>query len=293
VNTTHSILQSAIRQLSCILHSSPRLEAELLLSHVLQKPRSYFTAWPKQILTVTEINSFSTLLQRRLQGEPIAYILGTWDFWNVSLQVTSDVLIPRPETEILVELVLATGDQYYQHMNCVPKMVDLGTGSGAIAAAIKVNRPSWQIYATDVSLKSLSVAQANFQRLGVSIPTFCGNWYEALPQSLHFDMIVSNPPYVAECDPHLQQGDVQQEPKLALVSGVNGTDALRILCNEAVNWLQFNGAIFLEHGYNQGNVVRTFLRDTGMQRVQTWRDLAGHERITRGIKTNENCYFVS
>lgn len=281
--TLNTILNTAILQLTAVSPASSRLEAELLLCHVLNRPRSYLLTWPSQKLTVAQIETYSVLIQRRIQGEPIAYILGEWSFYTINLYINKDVLIPRPETELLVELALTMGDEYYQRTNLLPMVIDIGTGSGAIAAAIGHQRLTWQIYATDLSLSALSVANINFQRLGLSIPTYGGDWYEALPLTLKFNLILSNPPYLAENDPHLLQGDLVQEPKTALVSGHDGLDAIRKLCSGALDWLQPDGAILLEHGYNQGKSVRTLLHNIGMKQVQTWNDLAGHERVTGGM----------
>lgn len=278
----HTVLHKAILQLASIPHASPRLEAELLLSYALNKPRSFILAWPEYLLTEEQNFTFINLFQRRLNGEPIAYIFEEWEFWNLTLRVTKDVLIPRPETELLVELAIAAGDKCFPDIVTVLEMADLGTGSGAIAAAIAQERPAWKICATDFSAAALAVAATNFQRLNLPITTYLSFWYNALPSTLRFHLIVSNPPYIAEADPHLYQGDLLTEPQCALVAGPKGLDALQILCNGAVARLNPGGIILLEHGYNQGQAVRALLQQSGIKNVYTWRDLAGHERVTTG-----------
>lgn len=278
----YTALNMAILHLKALPQASPRLEAELLISCTLNKPRSFIIAWPKYKLNSIQYSTFTNLLQRRLNGEPIAYILGEWEFWNLTLQITPSVLIPRPETELLVELALAVGDRCFSNISKPLEVADLGTGSGAIAAAIARERPLWTIHATDFSAAALAVARANFQSLNLPISTYLGFWYNPLPTTLRLDLIISNPPYIAACDPHLYNSDLVKEPQCALVAGTDGLDALRILCNEAVMKLNPHGVILLEHGYNQGYAVRNLLRHAGMKYVHTWVDFAGHERVTGG-----------
>ncbi|KOR29686.1 hypothetical protein TI04_08030 [Achromatium sp. WMS2] len=276
-------LELAATTLAGIPGINPRLEAEVLLCRVVYKPRSYLVAWPDYVLTPNQEVDYSSLIQRRLLGEPLAYIVQYRDFWDLKLQITKDVLIPRPDTELLVELALSLGVKGSQtNPNRTLLVADLGTGSGAIAAAIAKHQPFWTVHATDISDTALNVAKNNFRTLNLRITTHLGSWYQALPYNLIFDLIVSNPPYIAVNDPHLTQGDLPYEPRQALVAGADGLDALRVLINNAINYLQPTGMVLLEHGYNQAPAVRSLMRSAGLQNICTWRDLAGHERVTGG-----------
>jgi release factor glutamine methyltransferase len=277
-------LGAAVPAIAALPHASPRREAEWLLCAVLDRPCSYLAAWPEQMLTPVQQATFERLLQRRLAGEPVAYLLGQQGFWSLTLQVTPAVLIPRPETELLVELALAEGDrQLAAPLGKRPLTVaDLGTGSGAIAAALAHERPTWHLYATDLSAAALAVAMANFRRLNLPVQTYLGPWYAALPPALRLDIIVSNPPYIQDDDRHLQQGDLIWEPTTALMGGADGLESLRTLCVGAVAHLRPGGAILLEHGYDQGETTRILLEQAGFQGVRTWCDLAGHERVSGG-----------
>lgn len=274
---------TAAQALAKLPHANPRLEAELLLCKVLARSRSFLAAWPEWPLTAAQQATFTELLQRRLAGEPIAYLLGNKEFWSLVVQVTPAVLIPRPETELLVELALALGDRKQSDGSDRPCIVaDLGTGSGVIAAALARERPRWSLYATDCSAAALTVAEANFHHLGLPVRTYRGTWYGALAQDLLFDLIISNPPYIPTGDPHLGQGDLPWEPRTALAAGADGLDALRILCAGAPQHLHNDGSILLEHGWDQGAAVRDLLRQAGFRAVRTWRDLAGQERVSGG-----------
>jgi release factor glutamine methyltransferase len=271
-------LQSASRRLTTLPDSAPDLEAEILLTSALNKPRSHLHAWPDKALTPEENSSFQTLVTRRLNGEPIAYILGFREFWSLELQVTPDTLIPRPETEVLVEkaLDLIPEDQPFH-------IADLGTGSGAIAAAIASERPNCHIVATDSSNPALAVAQANFKRLGLrNVSCRHGEWYQALTADMSFDIILSNPPYIPSSDPHLGRGDLLREPQHALVSGLDGLDAIRHIIKTAHQNLKHKGWLILEHGFDQGIKVRSLLEENGYDNVVTHTDLAGLERLSIG-----------
>jgi release factor glutamine methyltransferase len=263
---------------SLISHSdSPTLDAELLLASVLKISRAALIARSEQLLTAEQQKTFDVLIARRQQGEPIAYLLGHREFWSLDLIVTSDTLIPRPETELLVEKVLALLPADFPQ-----KIADLGTGSGAIALAIAHERPHWSLYATDQSAAALAVAKQNAERLNISnVNFFCGDWFRALPHQ-QFNAIISNPPYIATNDPHLQKADLRFEPKSALVSGDDGLSDIRQLIAEAKNYLQKGGWLFLEHGFDQAVHVREQLQAAGYQDVQTDFDLAGHPRVTLG-----------
>ena len=282
----HAALSHAAQALATLPHSEPKLEAELLLVEVLGKPRSYLFTWPDRELTPGQEQTFDGLLGRRLAGEPIAYILGHREFWSLDLLVTPDVLIPRPETELLVELALAAFPP--QHFISV---ADLGTGSGAVAAAIAHERPSWSVWATDASAAALTLAKKNFHRCGLNrIEARQGIWCEALPRQLRFELIVSNPPYVREQDPHLNQGDLPREPRSALASGSDGLDDIRRIIAQAPDHLRKGGLLLLEHGFDQAEQVRALLQRAGFSDVGTHRDLAGLDRVSTGRLEEEPQY---
>ncbi len=276
--TVSQALRQAANQLSCLPDSDPRLEAEVLLASVLGKPRTYLFTWPERELTVAQHVQLDELIERRLRGEPIAYLTGRREFWSLELAITPATLIPRPETELLVEQALELIPIYAEW-----RIADLGTGSGAIAAALASARPGCSITATDASADALTVAKKNFRKLGFgNITTACGIWYTALAREERFDLIVSNPPYVAEDDPHLQQGDLPHEPRNALAAGPDGLDDLRQIVAEAPRHLAPGGWLLVEHGYEQGAEVRRLLQATGFMEIATHRDLAGLERVSAG-----------
>jgi len=249
-----------------------RLDAELLLAHVLDVPRPAIIARDDRVLTPEELGDFERLLARRVAGEPLAYLTGEKEFWSLALKVTPDVLVPRPETELLVEWAL----ELLPARESV-RVLDLGTGSGAIALALARERPAARVVATDVSGAALAVARSNADRHGITNVTFMeGSWFAASPAA---DLIVSNPPYVAERDPHLD--DLRFEPRLALTSG-DGLDAIRAIVQGAAHHLNPRGWLVLEHGAAQGAAVRELLARAGFAAVETRRDLAGLERVTGG-----------
>lgn len=252
-------------------------EVEVLLGHALGKGRAWLYAHADDALAADGALQFHALLMRRASGEPLAYIVGRREFWSLELAVTRDVLIPRPETELLVELALQRVPQ-----NIQVDIADLGTGSGAIALAIARERPRARVLATDASTAALAVARANAARLRIGNVEFAlGNWYEALG-GRRVDGIVSNPPYIAESDTHLQQGDLRFEPRAALASGVDGLDAIRSIVDSAPAHLQPGGWLLLEHGFGQGAAVRELLERRGFQDVSTAADLEGRERVSGG-----------
>ncbi len=271
-------LALAIEKLTGIPDSIPRLEAEVLLASLLDKPRTYLVAWPEMSLSKEQALSFQTMIERRAAKEPIAYITGRREFWSLDLEVTPDTLIPRPETETLVERAL-------EHIpETKPmKIADLGTGSGAIAAAIASERPMCDIIATDCSHSTIQVAQRNFRRLGLhNIKTSMGEWCSALPTGRKFDIIVSNPPYIADGDGHLAHNGLPWEPQRALRSGNDGLDDLTRIIKETPRHISSNGWLFLEHGFDQGGRVRTLLKEAGFSTIHTSQDLAGHDRVSIG-----------
>jgi release factor glutamine methyltransferase len=259
---------------------SARLEVRYLLLHVLQKPRAWLLAHPEQSLTETQLADYRKLLQRRLQGEPVAYLLGEREFFGLNFKVTPATLIPRPETELLVELALQRIPAQAHY-----RVLDLGTGSGAIALSIAHLRPDIEVTATDASLAALIVARENAQRFGVANAIFMhSDWFAALNGQC-FDLIVSNPPYVAANDPHLRQGDLPFEPQSALASGADGLDDIRCLVGRAPAHLRQGGWLLLEHGYDQATQVRELLQRAGFGEVLSVSDLSGIERVSGGCLT--------
>ena len=268
------LLKQASKQLEAVSDSN-QLDAELLLAHALDKNRTWLHTWSDSELSAAQQQQFDTLLQRRLQGEPIAYILGEQAFWSLTLKVTPDTLIPRPETEQLVELALEKipVDANWQ-------ILDLGTGSGAIALAIAHERPGCKVMAIDQSAQALQVARHNAEQHHISNVQFIqSHWFTALGEQ-GFQLIVANPPYVCENDPHLSQGDVRFEPLAALAGGTDGLDDLRIIVDQARQFLEPGGWLILEHGYDQAEAVQKLLIKHGYQQVQSLRDLAGQPRNT-------------
>jgi release factor glutamine methyltransferase len=277
MSTIQQILESAIQLFSQL--DSARLEAEVLLSHVLRVKRSYLYTWPHCLLTAHQISQFQALCQRRLQGEPIAYLIGHKEFWSLELHVTPATLIPRPETELLVEQALAR-----LPIQSDAQVVDLGTGSGAIALAIARERPHCRVLATDNAPEALVIAQQNAQHLGLHQVQFrVSDWWQTLDQ-VTAAVVVSNPPYVATTDPHLNQGDVRYEPRHALISGKDGLAAIRLLITQSLVHLEPKGWLLLEHGYNQAAAVQKLLTRQGYAMITTYPDLAGQPRVTVGQK---------
>ncbi|WP_199097580.1 peptide chain release factor N(5)-glutamine methyltransferase [Dyella sp. ASV21] len=252
-----------------------RLEAELLLVHVLGKPRSWLFAHADDALDEATLAAFHALVRRRHQGEPVAYITGRRGFWSLELQVTAATLIPRPETELLVELAL-------ERAPAGAAVADLGTGSGAIALALAHERKDLRVSATDASADALAVARGNAERLGLSQVRFHhGDWLAPLAAE-RFAVIVSNPPYIEADDPHLQQGDLRFEPASALASGADGLDDIRRIVSDARAHLLPNGWLMMEHGWNQGLAVRAVLEAAGYGEVFTAQDLEQRDRVSGG-----------
>ncbi len=276
--TIRDALQQAQQQLTALPETEPKLEAEILLAFSLHKQRSYLYAWPDKPIEPPQLVQFSALVARRIQGEPIAYITGHREFWSLDLKVSADTLIPRPETELLVELALELipANQPFT-------IADLGTGSGAIAAAIASERPACQIFASDNSASALNTAKENFRQLKLTnIHTGEGQWCKALPQGHKFNLIISNPPYIPNSDPHLKQGDLPWEPHHALASGADGLDDIRCIIKQSPNHLATNGWLLLEHGYDQGAAVCALLKAGGFKQTSTQQDLAGQDRVSKG-----------
>ncbi|MDE1962293.1 MAG: peptide chain release factor N(5)-glutamine methyltransferase [Xanthomonadaceae bacterium] len=254
-----------------------RVDAEVLLQHVLRRPASWLVAHADDVLSLADEQAFAALVQRRLAGEPVAYITGRRWFWSLELEVTPATLIPRPETELLVELALARLPQ-----ERVCSVADLGTGSGAIALAIGTERPKARVVGVDASTAALDVAQRNARRLCIGNAGFvAGDWLEPLA-GLRFDVVVSNPPYIEADDPHLTQGDLRFEPASALASGVDGLDDIRRIVADARAALLPGGWLLFEHGWNQGEACRALLEAAGYREVFTAQDLEQRDRVSGG-----------
>ncbi|MBN9231327.1 MAG: peptide chain release factor N(5)-glutamine methyltransferase [Legionella sp.] len=255
----------------------PGLDAEILLAHVLQKNRAYLYAHPDLLLSTEQLDKYKNHLMQRLEGTPIAYITQKREFWSLNLKVNEHTLIPRHETELLVELALEK----------IPPessihILELGTGSGAIAVALAHERPQWTIDAVDISRDALMVAQENAARYQLkNIKFYYSDWYKNIlrPQ---YHAIISNPPYIAFEDPHVHQGDLRFEPQHALVSNENGLADLRIIIQQGYNHLHPGGLILLEHGFNQKLNVRAILNELQFKNIQCWQDIQGHDRVSGG-----------
>lgn len=254
---------------------TPQLDAELLLMHVLKKTRAQLYANSNDPLLKSDEKKLDDLVIRRSRGEPMAYLLGNQAFWTMELMVTTDTLIPRPETECLVEWILT----HYGHCDSL-NIADLGTGSGAIAIALASEKPHWKITATDLSEEALAIAKQNVEKYGLkNISLYSGSWCDALPEK-NYDLIASNPPYIAEKDPHLKQ--LKFEPKNALVSGSDGLDAIRQITQQANLFLRPNGHLIIEHGYDQATLVANLFLEAGYNTIENHRDLSDIPRFVTG-----------
>lgn len=256
------------------------IDARILLQHALKTNRAHLAAHPEQPLTQAQQDQFNTLVERRKHGEPIAYIIGNREFFGLNFKVTPAVLIPRPETEMLVDQALLRLSQHHPM-----RILELGTGSGAIAIAIAQHRPPAKITATDISTEALVIAKQNaeniLQNRNAQIEFLHSDWFSQVPQQA-FDLIVSNPPYIDECDPHLSNGDLRFEPQNALSAGPHGLLALEHITRNAASRLAPGGWLLLEHGFDQGPACRALLNQNAFTAIQTLRDLADLDRVTVG-----------
>ena len=281
IMTIRTALHQASERFAALAYANPQLDAQVLLCHVLQCGRSFLLTWPERTLTEQQYLDFERLIRRRAAGEPIAYLTGEREFWSLPIKVTADTLIPRPETELLVALALT-------HMpSTTPGAVaDMGTGSGAVALALASERPGWQVLATDSAAAALAVARENAERLQLRNLSFQdGDWCTGLGGA-QFDLIVSNPPYVAAQDPHLTIGDVRFEPPSALLAGADGMAAIRQLARCSRAHLKPGGWLLFEHGPVQGAESRAMLAELGYRDIATHRDLGERERVTEGCWQN-------
>lgn len=260
---------------------SPRLDAELLLAHALGQSRSYLRTWPEREPDAAQCAAFAALLERRRAGEPVAYLLGRQGFWSLDLEVAPHTLIPRPDTELLVETALTLGP------GGPARVLDLGTGTGAIALAVACERPAWQVLGVDRVSEAVQLAERNRARLELGNARFVESvWFSTLGGE-RFALIVGNPPYIAAADRHLSEGDVRFEPASALVAGEDGLDDIRRIVAEAPEHLEAGGWLLLEHGYDQAEAVRALFAARGFAAVESRRDLGGHQRITLGQWTGD------
>lgn len=274
-------LQTAIEALIASGSDTPALDAAVLLCHALDKPRSYLLTWPERELETTQQVHFDELLAKRIEGQPVAYIVGEREFWSLPLEVAPATLIPRADTERLVELALekiptVEGD-----------ILDLGTGTGAIALAIASEFPERNVIGIDLQPQAQQLATRNGQKLNLANASFLqGSWFEPLDDKAEFACIVSNPPYIDKMDPHLAQGDVRFEPLTALVAEEKGLADLSYIAVNARQYLKSGGWLLMEHGYDQGADVRQILMDAGYQQVTTEQDYGHNDRVTLGCWLN-------
>lgn len=270
------VLQQASQDLA---QSSPSamLDAQVLLSFVLRCNTAHLAAWPEKELSEEQQTHYLQLIQKRQQGSPVAHLTGQREFWSLDFFVNDSTLIPRPETETLIEYILAKFD----HKNNL-KLLDMGTGTGAIAIAIAKEKPDWNIVASDISKQALTLAEQNSaQHQTNNITLLQSDWFKNIT-SPDFDIIVSNPPYIASDDPHLQQGDVRFEPLSALTAGPEGLDDIEHLCLHAANHLNDDGWLIVEHGYDQAQGVADCFIKNGFADIEQQQDLSGHTRMTAG-----------
>lgn len=262
-----------------LTHSdTARLDTEILLGSVLGRPRTWLYTWPEYELAETEQQQFHQLFERRKNGEPVAHLTGEREFWSLPLKVSTATLIPRPETELLVETALALCPQEKL------RALDLGTGTGAIALALASEKPDWRIVAAEKSAQAVALAEENRRSLGFdNVRLVQSDWFEKLPPQ-QFDLIASNPPYIDAADPHLRRGDVRFEPRSALVAGREGLADIELIARQSIEYLQPGGWLLVEHGWQQAGKVREIFAEAGLQNIASRKDFSGWERITSGQK---------
>lgn len=270
--TCDALLQKAAASIG---GDSPRLDAELLLSHLTGYSRTHFRAWPEQSVPPAQAEAFEALVRERVAGRPVAHLLGQQEFWSLPLRVSADTLIPRPDTECLVEAALDLP------LPAAARVLDLGTGTGAIALALASERRCWRVAACDSVPGAVALARANASALGLAVEVVESAWFSGLAPA-RFDLIVSNPPYIPDGDRHLGQGDVRFEPASALVSGPDGLDDLRLIVAGAPDWLVEGGWLLVEHGFDQALPVADLFRARGFTGVRSLQDYGRRDRMTLG-----------
>lgn len=275
--TFQSALNDAVQRLNPV-SESPLIDAEILLCLALDKDRSHLRAWPEKKLLPEQNSQFEALLQKRLSGMPIAYITGNREFWSRDFEVGPDVLIPRPDTELLIEQALKLIPERQPY-----RLIDLGTGSGIIAITLAAERPDSEVIATDFSTNALTIARRNAQRHNVrNIQFLQSNWFGTISDSALFNLVVSNPPYIADNDPHLTEGDVRFEPMSALIADNDGLSDIARIATAARRHLLPQGHLLIEHGYNQQDQVQAIFSQLKYRNIATYHDLSGQPRVTYG-----------
>ena len=273
MSTVSEALDWATEQLS--ESDDARLDSQVLLAYALNVSRTWLFTWPDKALDGATLTAFNALIEERKSGTPIAYITGYRDFWSLRLKVTPDTLIPRADTELLVETALTL-----KNVEKPCDVIDLGTGTGAIALSLANECPSWRITATDINPKTLAVAKENATRLELAVSFKESAWFDAIND--RYDLVISNPPYIESDDPHLQQGDLRFEPADALASGKDGLDDIRRLVQQALKHLKKDGYLLLEHGYQQAEAVRSLMAKAGYIDIETHQDIEDRDRVTLG-----------
>ncbi|KMT66434.1 SAM-dependent methyltransferase [Catenovulum maritimum] len=275
-------LEQAWRHAASLLtkSDSATLDAQLLLLAAIEREsRIYLMTYPETLLTFEQADKFTQLIEQRLTGKPVAHILGIREFWGLPIQVNPSTLIPRPDTETLIDTVL---EKYRDRINEPLTVLDLGTGTGAIALALKSECPNWQVHAVEFNPDAFQLAISNSQKLSLDIELHLGSWFSALPKNfpLKFDLIVSNPPYIDENDPHLNQGDVCFEPKSALVADNQGLSDIELITHQAKGFLKPSAYLMFEHGYQQADLVQNIFQSEGYSAIETIKDIAENDRVT-------------
>jgi len=276
-------IASCLQQSSqlAVVSDTPRLDVEIILAHILQKSRTYLFAWPEKNLTDAQAVLFADLFSRRLAGEPVAHIVGVREFWSLEFMVNNSTLIPRPDTELLVEAALELFSD--DEKNTARRLLDLGTGTGAIVLALAHEKKSWQCVGVDKELSAVELAEKNRAHFNLhNVKIQQSNWFSAINEENHFDIIVSNPPYIDPQDSHLAQGDVRFEPLSALIADNHGLADLEFIIAQSPAYLLLDGWLLVEHGYDQANAVRELFEVNGYSNIKTLHDMGGNERVTLG-----------